>query len=77
MNNSIKLFGDKAKNIKQGQQYIATVFSVEGRDVVELKPIDSIYSYDEDSYEKERQEYIEELFEIAGVKYKTPVEDDS
>jgi len=44
MNETIKLFGDKAKNIKQGQQYIATKFNVEGRDVVELRPIEKVYS---------------------------------
>ena len=44
MTKTIKLFGDKAKNIKQGQQYIATIFNVEGRDVVELRPIEKVFS---------------------------------
>lgn len=43
MNETIKVFGDKAKGIVQGQQYIATKYSVEGRDVVELRPIEGIY----------------------------------
>lgn len=41
---TIKLYGQQAKDIKHGQQYIAVVKSVEGRTVVELKPVDKIYS---------------------------------
>ncbi len=41
---TIKLYGVQAKDIKQGQQFIATVFNVEGRTVVELKPIEKVYS---------------------------------
>jgi len=41
---SIKIYGQQAKQIQQGQQFIATVFSVEGRTVVELKPIEKVYS---------------------------------
>jgi len=47
MTKTIKLFGDKAKDVEQGQQYIATVFSVEGRTVVELKPIQKVYAFHE------------------------------
>ena len=41
---SIKIYGQQAKQIQQGLQFIATVFSVEGRTVVELKPIEKVYS---------------------------------
>ena len=41
---TIKVFGTQAKEIKQGQQFIANVKSVEGRVVVELKPIEKVYS---------------------------------
>ena len=34
----IKVFGDKAKQISEGQNFIATVGSVEGRTVVTLTP---------------------------------------
>jgi len=40
----IKLFGAKAQSIVPGQQFIATVSYVEGHKVVELKPIDKIWS---------------------------------
>ncbi len=53
MTKTIKLFGDKAKDVEQGQQYIATVFSVEGRTVVELKPIPKVYSFDDTTVEEE------------------------
>jgi len=43
---TIKVFGEKAKGIKQGQQFIANVTNVEGRVVVELKPIDKVWSDD-------------------------------
>lgn len=41
---NIKLYGKTANSIKQGQQFIATVHNVEGRTVVELKPIEKVYS---------------------------------
>jgi len=41
---SIKIYGQQANQIKQGQQFIATVFDVEGRTVVELKPVEKVYS---------------------------------
>ena len=41
---TIKIYGEQAKNIPQGQQFIATVFDVEGRTVVELKPVEKVYS---------------------------------
>ena len=34
----IKVFGEKAKEIEEGQIFIAKVSSVEGRDVVTLEP---------------------------------------
>ena len=35
---TIKVFGDKAKEIHEGDIFIASVGSVEGRTVVTLKP---------------------------------------
>lgn len=37
MNGEIKVFGDKAKEISEGDIFIASVGSVEGRTVVTLK----------------------------------------
>ena len=34
----MKIYGEEAKNIKQGDVFIATIFDVEGRTVVELIP---------------------------------------
>ena len=34
----MKIYGEEAKNIKQGDVFIATIFSVEGKTVVELIP---------------------------------------
>jgi len=34
----IKIFGEDAKNIRQGDVFIATIFNVEGRTVVTLIP---------------------------------------
>ncbi len=36
--NEIKVFGDKAREIHEGDVFIASVGSVEGRTVVTLKP---------------------------------------
>jgi hypothetical protein len=41
---SIKIYGVQAQKFKQGQQYLAVVHDVEGRTVVELKPIEKVYS---------------------------------
>ena len=41
---TIKLYGQQAKEITQGQQFIATVFDVEGRTVVELVPVENVFS---------------------------------
>ena len=38
MNTEIKVFGEQAKEIHEGDVYIASVGSVEGRTVVTLKP---------------------------------------
>jgi len=39
----VKVFGDKAKRITDGTNFIATVGSVEGRTVVTLKEVDGYY----------------------------------
>jgi len=44
MKTSIKIYGAFADNVEQGQQFIATIFNVEGRKVVELRPIEKVYS---------------------------------
>ncbi len=38
MMRDIKVFGDKAKQIKEGDEFVASVGSVEGHTVVTLKP---------------------------------------
>lgn len=40
MDEIIKVFGDKARHIKDGDEYVAVTTSVEGRKVVELWPKD-------------------------------------
>jgi len=40
----IRLYDRKADNIQQGQQFIANVIYVEGRKVVELKPVEKVFS---------------------------------
>ncbi len=34
----IKVFGEKAKRITEGQTFVATLGSVEGHDVITLRP---------------------------------------
>lgn len=41
----IKVFGEKAKEIEEGQVFIAKISSVEGRDVIILEPA---VNYDKD-----------------------------
>lgn len=41
----IKVFGEKAKEIENGQVFIARLDSVEGRDIVILEPV---VNYDKD-----------------------------
>ena len=36
---SIRIYGQQAKEIKQGQQFVANITSVEGRQVVELQEV--------------------------------------
>lgn len=48
---TIKVFGEEAKNIEEGQIFKAIKTSVEGRDVVILEPIISIDSDGCPSYE--------------------------
>ena len=79
MTNSIKLFGQQTKNVKQGQQYIATIFSVEGRDVVELKPISKVYSYEEETLltdAQQKQAYVADLFVLTDEIYAAEVVDE-
>lgn len=42
MKETIKVFGDKAKEIEDGQMFYAVKTSVEGRDVVIFEPIVTI-----------------------------------
>lgn len=44
MKPSIKIYGVFAEQVQQGQQFIATKFNVEGRTVVELVPVEKVYS---------------------------------
>jgi hypothetical protein len=41
---TIKLYGETAKAITAGQQFIAVEDDVEGRKVIILKPIEKVYS---------------------------------
>jgi len=44
MKPSVKIYGAFAEAVEQGQQFIATKFTVEGRTIVELRPIEKVYS---------------------------------
>ncbi len=51
---TIKVYGFRADDISQGQQFIANVTYVEGRKVVELKPIEKVWT-DEEIYDREME----------------------
>jgi hypothetical protein len=40
----MRVYGKDAEAIKQGQQFTAVVHNVEGRTVVELVPVEKVYS---------------------------------
>lgn len=41
---TIKLFGDKARQLQQGETYIVQKRTIEGREVAELIPIPKVYA---------------------------------
>ena len=41
MNQSIKIYGDEAKKIKEGDMFVDVIHSVEGRDVVRLEKVEN------------------------------------
>ena len=51
----IKVFGEKAKEIEEGQVFIAKVSSVEGRDVIILEPA---VNYDKDGCPNYEVRYV-------------------
>lgn len=64
----IKVFGDKAKEIKQGDFFVPEIGSVEGRTVVTLHKhdiIDFINKFDEGKVSQDEMEQM--LRKIAGV----------
>lgn len=79
---SIKVFGDKAKEIKNGQVFIAQVGSVEGRTVVTLVPDNDYWErqdnperYEEQMAESNQREYEERDAELDCINHEDGLDD--